>query len=562
MPSLRILKGNAAQKEYPLDAERFSIGRERSRDLVLDRNDVSRRHAEIVREDERFYLVDLDSRNHTYVNNRRLEPNTRYLLKHDDLIRICNFILVFVSNELTSWKESAGEGLRETVDVIDDGTDDEDSGISNGLAVGSSNWEDRAALNAETKLRAIMRIIADLHGAFTLDQVLDQVLGNLLDLFPGADCAIVVFREEHGKRIFPSVVRIRESVTLERVTVSRTIVEHVLSTQRALLLPDLGGIVPDWTNVDSVHVGGLKSLMCAPVLDLDGRSLGVVQLDARLQTARFTEDDLDVLSLVVSLLTFAIEEARLQSAARDQRAWQREVEVAREIQLNLLPGESPKHEHYEFYDYYAPAKEVGGDYYDYLELPDNRLAIVMGDVSGKGVPAALLMAKLSSELRVYLASGLSAVEVLQRTNQSYSERTPEGSLVTLVLVILDRNKHEVEIANAGHQRPLLIRGDEPPKELACEETGVPLGVLPDLKCRPCHVALQPGDCLLLYTDGVTDATNVLEAMYELDGLLAQLSRVRGSATETGQSIIHDVQQFVGNEPQMDDMCLVCISRRD
>jgi serine phosphatase RsbU (regulator of sigma subunit) len=127
--------------------------------------------------------------------------------------------------------------------------------------------------------------------------------------------------------------------------------------------------------------------------------------------------------------------------------------------VDLLPSQPPRIDGYEFYDYYAPAKFVGGDYYDYLPLDGGRLALALGDVSGKGVPAALLMAKVSSELGACLAAEPDPVEALNQVNRRFSRRSPEGAFVTLVLAMLDLSRHALTIVNAGHIRPLLRRPD-------------------------------------------------------------------------------------------------------
>src|SRR5690606_10392806 len=137
---------------------------------------------------------------------------------------------------------------------------------------------------------------------------------------------------------------------------------------------------------ESIGLARIRSVMCAPLLDRKGKVIGVLQLDAFGQPNRFAAEDLDLLANTAQLVAFAVENSQLHEALVD-------LQVARKIQRSLLPRATPNHEEYEFYDFYMPAKQVGGDYYDYVELPDDRLAIVLADVSGKGVGAALLVAK-------------------------------------------------------------------------------------------------------------------------------------------------------------------------
>ena len=558
MPILRILKGER-RRDIVIADSAVSIGRKRANTIRLLTDGVSRDHAKIVAEDGRYYLVDVESHNGTYLNSVKIDPNTRYLLNHGDDIKICNYVFEFVNPESSSWRGMASDHSGDTVDIVEDAPD-EDSGDSKPLPSSANSWEERVSINPEAKLKAIMQITADMQKTFSLDELLSRVLASLLRLFPDAECALIVFREEEdGCQVFPRRVLHRDPDCQDRVTASGTVIRNVMEGQRSLLVVDVPGD-EDLKGHDSVYTSGLKSLICAPILDLDGRSLAAVQLDTRTKPHRFTEEDLDLLSMIVRLLSFSIEEVRLRITKFEQRSLQHDLGVAREIQLTMLPNALPDVSNYKFFNFYSPARQVGGDYYDYLHLPDGRIAVVVGDVSGKGVPAALLAAMTSSELRVFIASGLTPVEVLKRTNASYRARAPEGSLVTLAVVILDPRTHEVQIANAGHPRPLLVRQGQPPMELGDDEAGCPLGVLAEPEYGCCRFTLEKGDCLVLHTDGVTDAENAEEEMYELPRFKQLLAGASGDAEEIGRAIVTDVEEFVGRKPQMDDICIVCLSR--
>lgn len=562
MAVLRVLKGEIPQKEFPLDAPLIRIGRLREENEIelpdpYERKEVSRWHARIVCEVDRHYLVD-HSRNHTYLNNHELTPHVRYPLKQDDIIRICNFIFVYLDPQSGTWSGSDADEESSVVDVVEDTQGIDPPEVSIESSYGS--WETRAAMNAEVKLRAIMRIVSDLYQAKSLHEVLAQVLDQLLALFTAAECAIIVFREnESDGRLFPSVVRHRSPDAAERIRVSRTIVNKVLATQKSLVLVDVGGQYPP-DEQTSIHVAGLKSIMCAPVLDLAGNSLAVLQLDTRTRPHRFREEDLDVLVLVSHLLTSVIEATLRQAEARELLARQSEMRVAREVQLGLLPSEPPTIPGYKFFDCYAPAREVSGDYYDYRRLADQRLAIVVGDVEGKGVPAAMLLIWLMCEIRSLLASGAPPDEVFNQVNRSYQEAVLESRLVTMVLLLLDYRTHELQIVCAGHPRPLLLRDGQPLVELANLEARCPLGVIPDQQYPVCSVTLEPGDCVVLYTDGVTEARDSLDELYHTERLYNLLSGCSGPAPEIGNRILASVQQFAGQRAQADDQCVVCFSR--
>ena len=196
-------------------------------------------------------------------------------------------------------------------------------------------------------------------------------------------------------------------------------------------------------------------MMCAPLVDSDGNSLGVIQIDTLDQRQRFQQDDLDVLASIASQAAIAVDNAQLHETALRQQAMERDLELAHKVQRGLLPAAPPPLPGYHFFDFYEPANQVGGDYYDYVELPDDRLAVVVGDVSGKGVSAALLMAKLSGEVRYCLASEPTPAAAMSRINASFSRSGWQDRFVTFVLAVLDVEKHELTLVNAGHMPPLL-----------------------------------------------------------------------------------------------------------
>jgi sigma-B regulation protein RsbU (phosphoserine phosphatase) len=215
---------------------------------------------------------------------------------------------------------------------------------------------------------------------------------------------------------------------------------------------------------------------------------------------------------------------------------------------------------YHFFDFYEPANQVGGDYYDYVELPNNRLAVVLGDVSGKGVSAALLMAKLSGEVRYCLASEPDPAAAMSRINASFSRSGWQDRFVTFVLAVLDANSHELTLVNAGHMAPLLRHGKGNVEPIGGDQTGLPLGVDADFEYQSHTRRVAPGDFLALFTDGISEAMNGAGELYGLDRLRDRLAVDVAPAAELGRMILDDVRRFVGSQPQSDDMCLACFGR--
>jgi serine phosphatase RsbU (regulator of sigma subunit) len=229
------------------------------------------------------------------------------------------------------------------------------------------------------------------------------------------------------------------------------------------------------------------------------------------------------------------------------------------VQRGLLPSEPPSIPGYHFFDFYEPANQVGGDYYDYIDLGD-RLAVVLGDVSGKGVSAALLMAKLSGEVRYCLASERTPAGALNRINASFCRSGWDDRFVTFVLAVLDLKTHEVTVVNAGHMPPLVRHAGGQVMTIGSAEAGLPLGVDADHEYQQCSRSLAPGDFITIFTDGISEAMNSANELYGLERLREQVGAKTASVEGLGRHILDDVKRFVGGRKQSDDMCLTCFGR--
>jgi serine phosphatase RsbU (regulator of sigma subunit) len=288
--------------------------------------------------------------------------------------------------------------------------------------------------------------------------------------------------------------------------------------------------------------------------------MGVIQIDTLDQRSRFSQDDLDVLASVACQAAIAVENATLHETALKTHALERDLDLAHKVQQGILPSAPPRIEGYEFFDFYDPASQVGGDYFDYVPLPGGRLAVVLADVSGKGMPAALVVARLSSEARYCLASEATPAEALNRLNTSFLRSGWEDRFVTMVLAVIDLEKHVLTVANAGHMPPLLRHGDKSLVAIGAEETGVPLGVDAEPNYAQTSVTLAPGDSFTVFTDGISEAMDINNQLYGHERLRKQLIAGATSVSALGSRLLEDVRRFVGTRPQSDDMCLICVGR--
>jgi serine phosphatase RsbU (regulator of sigma subunit) len=441
---------------------------------------------------------------------------------------------------------------------IDDSEQDSSSTIMSKLDVSSHHGRLQLSASPETKLNALLEITRSLGKALALDEVLPQVLNSLFKIFVQADRGFIVMRTDDG-RLIPMWTKLRRENSDDTIRISRTIVNQVMESQEAILSAD-AATDSRFEMSQSIADFRIRSMMCAPLVNSESVSMGVLQIDTLDQRKRFQAEDLEVLASVAAQAGIAIHAAQMHENALRQRAVERDLEVAHEVQRGFLPEKPPDVDGYQFYDYYEPANHVGGDYYDYLRLPDGRVAVIVADVVGHGIAAALLMAKLSAESRYSLASEEHVAAAVIKLNDSMS-RLGLDRFVTMIVTVLDPISHEVTVVNAGHMAPMLRRADgsvdEPGEDLA----GLPLGITAGLEYRQLKVKLEPGEMVVMYTDGINESMNTDGEMYSID----RIRRIVGDAAvgdprQLGQAIIDDVAGFLGNAPQDDDMCLVCYGR--
>ncbi|HEX5272072.1 MAG TPA: SpoIIE family protein phosphatase, partial [Gemmataceae bacterium] len=490
-----------------------------------------------------FRLSDMGSRNGTLLNGQPL-TGTRFL--HDaDRIEICGIELTFSADAQGTDPSRAGT---EEVPLVD-----ESAPAPRNLAVLPVAPPSQTAPAGYTadKLRALTQMLKRLGSSIDVDETLRELLAGLFAIFPRAERGLVAFAEGPDK-VTLRATHFRDAESEVPPGLSRTLVNQVLTRREAVL----------WTdqrrgegNVGSVSMAALElhSAMCAPLLDGDGQPFGLVQIASSRVTDAFVADDLEVMSGAVSQAAVAVRFARLHEERLRRQSIERDLQLARQMQFSLLPAECPSWPDYQFFAYYQSAHEVGGDYYDFVELPNGRLAVVVADVAGKGVSAALLMAKLSGELKYHLSCG-SPRAAVARMNESLCD-SASGRFVTLLLAILERAAHRLTLINAGHLTPVVRRRSGAVEAVGAAQRGVALGILPGRQYAEVQAEVEPGDAWFVFTDGFTEAVNPGGELYGFGRINAQLAPPAG-VPQLGERLVEEVHRFMGSHPQSDDMCLV------
>ncbi len=592
MAFLKVIRGAIPGQILELYGERMVMGRHPNCQIVLDNAAVSRHHAQILESHGHFYLEDLRSRNHTYLNGTRVEGRAE--IQDGDEIKVCDVGFLFQVQGTPAEDPPPPTPVRKGDTSVFLGGKDKPkvprseltgaititnnivrsdpsekkaalagaSSIISTLDVGSGSSKLRLSVKPEVKLRAIIEISNALSHVITLEDVSQELLDKLFQIFPQADEGFVMLKDLEKEHLTIQATKARRENEDAAIGHSMTIVNQAMDDKEAILSADA---ISDgrFKTSDSVSQLKIHSLVCVPLMSKNNTAMGVIQLASHNLQQKFDKDDLDLLVSVASQAGLAVENSRLHEELVEQREIQRDLDVATQIQLGFLPNQRPIIKGYTFYDHYEAAQSVGGDYFDYVPLRDNLVAIATADVAGKGIPAALLMARLYSAARFHLLTKPSVSEAMTGLNREIASSGLGFRFITCVIAILNPKTHELTIANAGHMPPLMRHANGEVEPLAKGVGGLPLGVLPDQTFEETVIPIRPGDTFVAFTDGITEAMNQNNDLYDTKPnrrLSKYLSTGPQNPEELVKGLIQDVETFCEGRAQSDDTCLVCFRR--
>lgn len=566
MPSLIVMRapGNALPNDFKfnLEGEHFIIGRDpASCNVHIPNQTVSKNHAQIKREGKNYIIEDLKSRNHTFVNNKEIQGPT--ILKTDDRIKICDFMLRFVDEN-----QSQSMPLPKNYSAKDeDEVDSPDATASFEFEHTFKRDQADQFLNAQPaeRLRALLDISSSLAKTLELDPLLPVIADTLFNVFRQADRCFILLIDENNKLI-PKVAKPRRPTGNEDLRFSKTIIRKATDSQQAFLTADASEDA-SLGAAQSIAEFKIRSVMCVPLVNSEGVSLGAIQLDTQERSRKFLEEDLKMLTIVGNFASVAVEKASFHAKVLTQRKQEQEIEIARKVQIGFLPQTYPIIDGYEFYAAYSPAQSVGGDYYDFIPLPDGKIAVVLGDVAGKGVPASLLMAKLSAEARFCLLTQTDPAQAICLLNEQLIKGGIGDRFVTFASIVLDPKTHKVTIVNAGHINPMLYQKtkDKYADAITNGQSGVPLGLMSGYPYEAIELTLNPGDGFVLLTDGVTDAAAPNDDLFGMEGVSKTLEGTSvfakpQNAKAVVERVMKDVRAHSNGRAQSDDIAVACFSR--
>ncbi len=589
MGSIVTLGPADAGKTHRLDTGECLLGRRLDCDVCIPDQRISRRHARIRKEGEGYALEDLGSCNGTFVNGRRIQGSAR--LRHGDEVEIgASRFRIDLSDEMVAQAENPA--VRITQDVTEHTLhmiEVAHLGLTPSLPPPGAPKPVPKALDAqrlERKLQAMYRISETVAGTLDASALLERVCGILLEVFPQAVAVAAVTVEPRTKQLRTQASRRRagrDTPAPGPMDISQQVVDRVLRQGHSVLLRatemdhDALGLDTPAGPLDTLVIknplpmpradgslptkaeGAVGWRMGAPLI-VRGEHMGILHVDADAVLGYFTQDDLDLFQALAGQAAVALHLIGMHQRllARDRLDY--DLQLARQIQRNLLPRNPPRIAGVDFAVHYEPAFHVGGDFYDFLWLDPQRLAMVVGDVSGKAISGALFMARVTSEIRFAAPVESHPRRIIQRVNRALAEVAEDGMFVTMAFLSLDLTQQILRFSNAGHTTPALLRGGKvTPLEYPSARC-LPVGVEARVEVAEAQVKLIPGDVLVLYTDGIIEARSMKGEFYGVPRLHSVLEKCGGStARKVLEAVLADVDRFVEDAPQADDQTVVCLA---
>ncbi|HKO62597.1 MAG TPA: SpoIIE family protein phosphatase [Pyrinomonadaceae bacterium] len=563
MPELIVKYPDRAPDRFPLGRLRITLGRSARNDLCIPDPFASRVHAEVRREGEEYFLQDLGSANGTLYNGGTVEGTVP--LTPGGRIQIGETEIVFddgtyhSSMGATMITDNSSTSLPEATIALASG-DRTTSGLLEAIEGARTKPEQSVAARVAREgdlLALISKVGITLLASSTLDETLEQIVSLVFEAVP-ADRCLLMMRDGDNEEMRVAVARLRDRVgEVGEIRVSRNVMDEVVMRGNSVLTSDAQHD-PRFASGTMV-LQGVRSVLAVP-LGVSDKVFGIIYADSPIAEGRFTEDHLKLLTTLASVAAIRVENAKLVEARFQQERLERELQLASEIQQRFQPAAPPQVTGYELQGISFPCYEIGGDYYDFIRRADGRLVIALGDVSGKGTAAALLMSSLHAAVHAQTGSHDTLVDTITAVNKYLAENIPPNRFVTLFFAELDPESGALSFLNAGHNPPLIVHSAGTVEQLS--SGGLPLGIKADAEYREGRTHLKHGDVLVIYSDGVTEAASPSGEEFGPTRLYEVVSRnVDASAAGIRDRIESALTKFSQGTQAADDITLVIVKRQ-
>ncbi|MEM6285243.1 MAG: GAF domain-containing SpoIIE family protein phosphatase, partial [Chloroflexota bacterium] len=413
--------------------------------------------------------------------------------------------------------------------------------------------QDVASLDVE-HLKTLYDFSLNMNSSLDFNTVLNNFMDSVMEITRAGRGFVMI--DESGNGNFRVIVeRGLDNDTLKKEGYSTTIVNQVVNSRESILTNN-AQFDDRFQPGQSIIMQGLRAILCAPMI-VQNRVIGAVYVDNALRSGAFTQSDLGLLTAVCGLAGTAIENARLYQVAVEKGRLERELQMARDIQRTLLPKTMPYVPGYEITARWQAAREVAGDFYDVFTLNDNSLGVVVADVSDKGAPAAMFMAVSRTMIRSHAHATNSPVETLARTNDLILEDADSGMFVTAFHSIFEPDGSGMHV-NAGHNPPIIFRRATS-EIMFMPRGGRAIGWFPNNPLEAVELKLEPGDMVIYYTDGLTEAESVTKDFFGEERLCNIILESYDKPLEVlGDEIIRAVDDFTAGAPPFDDLTLLIV----
>ncbi len=408
-------------------------------------------------------------------------------------------------------------------------------------------------------LKECFRISGLINSSLQLDQVLENIMTTSRSILNADACSLMLVDEKSGELVFevaqgPVANKLKGGMRIKR---GQGIAGSVYDTGEPLLIENAYEDSRFNKEFDRMTGYRTQTILCVP-LKIKERVIGVSQVINKLDGSSFNGEDKETLSLLCANAAIAVENARLHDEIVRSRLVEQDLAFARSIQLSFLPQEMPKLRGFRFSAHYQPARQIGGDFYDFIPLDDDHIGVLIGDVSGKGVSAALFMARFTTDFRVLAVREKDPEKLISRINNSVCAQSCQGMFITLLFLVLNKSSGEAVYVNAGHLPPIIWNSSEREYVTVRGIGGPPIGIVPDLHYASGKLSLSPGACILLSTDGLVEAKNDQGCQFGWEGIENCLTAGASDVESAKSRISFSVSQFAGECPQSDDITLVLV----
>jgi len=513
-----------------LSQPRYTVGRSSGNELCYpDDSGLSRQHFALEQQDGQWVVRDLGSKNGTFVNGERITE--AHVLGRSDRITAGHLIVEFadrVENPLAA----------NTVVFVE---------RKAATPVSTTVAESLKGLEGGGHMAALINAGKELSGHKPLSELFETILKLSIDAVGAARGVLMTL--ENGEL----QLRAAKGGGLQ---MSSEVRDRVIEEKRSVLVRD-AQLDEAFAERQSIVQQQIRSMLAVP-LQTDTRVIGLIYLDSPHFVHEFTKDDLNLLTVMANIAAIRIEHARLAEVEQAEKMLASELQQAAEIQRRLLPEKAPVLPGVDIAGYNASCHTVGGDYYDFLTYPDGRVGLLVADVAGKGMPAALMVSSLQARVQVLFEEYTDLASRVTRLNRIIHTSCPNNRFITFFLGVLDPATGEMTYCNAGHNPPLLVRANGSVESL--ETTGLILGILPRSEIAQSTCKLERGDLMVLFSDGVTEASRAdADEEFGEERLAATL---RECVAEPAQgmiaTVIRKLTEFTSGAPPADDITLVVV----